>query len=653
MDEMAAGAEGESSAAPTTDARTAGLISGRYRIGDLLGTGGSASVFAAVDTASLAAGGVGPNPVALKILHPHLSRSGPFREAFFVEARAAAGLRHPNIARVLGSGVHDTGEEPQAWIAFELVPGVTLAEHIERNGALEPGRALTVASAVLRALDAVHARGLIHRDVSPANIMVDADDRGEFSIGDVRLLDFGLADAAGRPVLGTDVLLSAPAAQAQQDQRAPGLPVVPVAPGVLGSVNYMSPEQARGDAVDERGDLYQLGGVLHFALTGRPPFPRDSPAAVMRAHVLAPPPVPSVLHSGIPRAVDRIVVKALLKDPASRFQSAAEMAGGIGFLLASGVVRRTGQGRSAGEERTLVIGQTDAGVTTLFPLAGPARSGSPSPVPQVDGNAGRRAPDALVAVAAEPAWARSGRPPGGSRLWLLALLVVGGIGAAWAGASGGSVPASIAIASSIPSAAPTSSPVPAAGGVQPVTAPRTQTVPMPELASLTLAAARAALAAAGLEVGSVAPQDSALPADTVLASVPASGTLIEPGRRVDLVIASGSNAIPTVLGLTRDAAVAALEGAGFVALAEIRTDSTATPGTVIARLPSAQSGLPLGTVVTLIVASPAPPVPELPPAPAPTSASPKPTPAPTVAPDPDLDPNPGTTPSPAARSASR
>ncbi|TFC31630.1 serine/threonine-protein kinase [Cryobacterium sp. TMT2-18-3] len=604
-----------------------GLISGRYRLGDLLGTGGSASVFAAVDTATFSDGDVGAHrAVALKILHPHLSRSDHSRRAFLAEATAAAGLRHPNIAQVLGIGVHDTGEEPQAWIALELVPGITLAEHIERNGALEPGQALTIASAVLRALEASHARGLIHRDVSPANIMVDTDDGGGFLIGDVRLLDFGLADAAGRPVLGTDVLRSAPAPQAREDQKAPGLSIEAVAPGVLGSVYYMSPEQARGGVVDERGDLYQLGGVLHFVLTGKPPFSRDSAAAVMRAHVLAPPPVPSVLRSGIPRAVDRIVVKALMKDPASRFQSAAEMAGGIGILIASGVVGPAGRGRAAGDERTRVFGQTAAPASDE---PGSVAPGSEAPAGDLPG----------------PDWARSGRTRSGSGLWLLALLVVGGIAVGWVVAAGGSEPASIAVASSLPTSPPTPSPVPATDGIS--TDILIQRVRMPELTSLTLAAARAALAEAGLEVGAVETQASALPADTVLASLPAEGTRIDPGRTVDLVIASGSNAIPTVRGLTQAAAAVAFEEAGFVVLTESRADSTVPPGTVLASLPAAQTVWRLGTTVTLIVASAAFPVPEVPPTPAPTSTSQTPTHAPTNAPDP------GATPAPAATSASR
>jgi eukaryotic-like serine/threonine-protein kinase len=205
-----------------------GLVSGRYRLGELLGTGGSASVFTALDIET-------DTVVALKILHPHLSDPVQTREAFFAEARAAAVLRHPNIVAVLGVGVHDPGEEPLAWIALDLAPGVSLAEHVEKHGALGVDDALTLAAGVLLALEAAHAVGLIHRDISPANVMVDVRPDSKLAVGAVRLLDFGLADAAGRPALGTDLLRSS-AVHGDTATR-------PV--GVLGSVNYMSPEQHR------------------------------------------------------------------------------------------------------------------------------------------------------------------------------------------------------------------------------------------------------------------------------------------------------------------------------------------------------------------------------------------------------------------------
>ena len=210
------------------------------------------------------------------------------------------GLRHPNVAGVLKVGVDEASDEPVAWIALERAAGLSLAEHVDRHGPLGVADALTAADGVLRALEAAHAVGLVHRDVSPANVMIAIDGDGRLDVGGVRLLDFGLADAAGRAALGTDVLRSE--AVAEDTGGA----------GVIGNVNYMSPEQVRGAAVDERGDVYQAGAVLYFALTGRVPFLRR-PGRDDVSALESPPPVPSVMDSRIPRQVDRIVVRTLLK----------------------------------------------------------------------------------------------------------------------------------------------------------------------------------------------------------------------------------------------------------------------------------------------------------------------------------------------------
>ncbi|MEC5150685.1 PASTA domain-containing protein [Cryobacterium sp. GrIS_2_6] len=646
-----------------------GLISGRYRLGELLGTGGSASVFSAVDTQ---AGEGAVTEIALKILHPHLSRSDRAREAFFAEARGAAVLRHPNIVAVLGVGVHHTGhgrgpgagtagtgtgtsadadaganaEEPQAWIALDRAPGISLAEYVEHRGALPVGQALTVASAVLRALEAAHDIGLVHRDVSPANIMVDPDPAGHVGIAGVRLLDFGLADAAGRPALGTDVLRSAPDATTQE---------IPAVQSVLGSVNYMSPEQARGDAVDERGDVYQLGGVLYFALTARPPFVRDSVAAVMRAHVQSPPPVPSVQHSGIPRSVDRLVVKALLKDPDARFPSAAAMgaavdaaldrigAGGVpGRAAAPPEVALPGGGRvlpsddttglfRPGDlaelaERTMVLGAVPVPDPVPVPHPVPAAVPAPATIVHATGNARAGTASAAVVVPPDnPAWVRSGRSRRrGGGLWAVSMiLVIGGV-FAWVLAAGGAAPTSVAVTSSTPApASATAGPMITAHATA---APKT--IRVPEVSVMTLDGARAALAALGLRLGALTLQDSGRPLDTVLGVSPVAGTFLNPGDPVDLTVASGSNTVPDTVGLSKAEAIAALENAGFLVLTDSRPDPAATPGTVIAVAPSGQKTLRLGTSITLTLSA----VPE--PSATPTATStpppgPTPTPAPT------------------------
>ncbi|WP_153001510.1 serine/threonine-protein kinase, partial [Microbacterium testaceum] len=174
------------------------------------------------------------------------------------------------------------------------------------EGVLSPAEVVDVGSDVLSGLAAAHRAELIHRDVSPANVLVRLVDGGLRAT----LLDFGLADAAGRTAHGDDVLRSS---------------VTAATAGVVGNAHFASPEQLSGSAVGPAGDLYQVGGLLYFALTGRAPFESGDRAAVVRGHLNAPPPVPSVRRRGIPQAIDRVVVRALLKDPSLRYTDADEM----------------------------------------------------------------------------------------------------------------------------------------------------------------------------------------------------------------------------------------------------------------------------------------------------------------------------------------
>ncbi|TFB94612.1 serine/threonine-protein kinase [Cryobacterium sp. HLT2-28] len=592
-----------------------GLISGRFRLGELLGTGGSASVFAAVDTENEFG-----RPVALKILHPHLSRAALSREAFFAEATAAAVLRHPNIVAVHGVGVHDPDREPLAWIALDLAPGVSLAEHVEKWGALPVPDALTVAAGVLAALEAAHLAGLIHRDISPANIMIDPQHDGTLTTAGVLLLDFGLADAAGRPALGADVVRTPASVRAVR-----GGPLA-----VLGSAHYLAPEQARGENVDERGDVYQLGGVLHFALTARPPFLRESTAAVLRAHLDAPPPVMSVLRSGIPRGVDRIVVRAMLKDPAARFQSAAEMGAAVAEQRSESD-GRGGRQRLGDPTRTTAfstnnttafattdsVSGNDLTRTTVLvpPAAAPGPPQPPTTLRPTTMPAGAR----RTAARAPGAQGRAGRSRAGS---LVAGLIVAGIIAlAWANASDDTARSSVAVTST-----PSATATPVATTTAPATLAPRASVRVPELTSMSLAEARAALAGSGLEVGRLATQESVRAGDTVLGVTPVPGSRVSPGASVDLVVASGSNAVPEVSGMTSGEAIAAIQSAGFVTLTESRSDAARVPGTVLGSAPGAGTVLRLRTAVTVTVA--AAPTPN----PAPSTSSPAPTSDPTSTP---------------------
>jgi len=561
-----------------------GLVSGRYRLGELLGTGGSASVFAAVDVRDDSA-------LALKILHPHLSNDPAARGALLREARAAAGLRHPNIVAVL-----DAGEDPggTAWIALELAPGVSLAEHVELHGVLGSLQTVALAAGVLRGLEAAHAAGLMHRDVSPANIMLSPGADALLTADDVRLLDFGLADVAGRAALAPRAPDSA--------ASAPG--------GALGSVNYVSPEQASGASVDERGDIYQLGAVLYFALTGRPPFPRDTAAETVEAHLSAPPPVPSVVQPRIPRAVDRLVVKAMLKAPGDRFPSAAAMLLAVDALtLGAAQPHAHAQGTAQPhplEPRTL-----------LLPAA---RTSNSERRPRLPQSAPRPA-----APAALPASAPAPPPAADDSSWLwksgIALVVVVAI-VAWivSSASGGPTPQ----AATEPSASVVQTPAASASAPAqaPVPPPAPVAATVPSVAGGSITDARLAIEAAGLVAGEISDENSASAAGTVLRSSPEEGSSQSPGSVVSLVVASGLGTVPEVARLGRDAAIAAVQNAGFSVLMAVRDDTAAVTGTILGTDPLAGTAVLLGRPVTILVAF----------APAAAQPSPVPTPSGTAVP---------------------
>ncbi|MFB9749789.1 serine/threonine-protein kinase, partial [Leifsonia shinshuensis] len=262
-----------------------------FRTGEVLGRGGSATVYAARPVAWRPPAGSRSTPIALKVLHPELARTPGAADAFFAEARALERVAHPNVVRVLGYGT--TGGA--AWIAFERAPGVSLAALVDDRGALLPEEAAAVTDGILRGLSAVHAAGLVHRDLSPANVFVAAGEDGALTAAGVRLIDFGLADVPGRTALAADVLR---AGDAGDDEV-----------GVVGSAGYLSTEHALGLPVDERGDLYQVAALLHLMVTGRPPFQRATAAELMEAHADAPPPVPSVQDSAIPSYIDGLVLR--------------------------------------------------------------------------------------------------------------------------------------------------------------------------------------------------------------------------------------------------------------------------------------------------------------------------------------------------------
>jgi serine/threonine-protein kinase len=297
------------------------VLGGRYRLEETIAAGGMGTVFAATDERL-------HRRVAVKVLKEHLATDPKFVERFQREARAAAALSHPNVASVFDFGEDDS----TPFIVMEMAPGRDLARVLREEGPLAPERARGIAAQMCAALAHAHAAGLVHRDVKPANVIVDDGGR-------VRVTDFGIARASGDSTL-----------------TATG--------SVLGSAHYMAPEQASGAPVTAAADVYSAGIVLYEMLTNALPFTGDSALAVAMRHVSDDVPPPSLVNRDVPPSLDEIVARATARDPAARWTGADTMALAL---------------RGAGEEPTApiaagatqVIGPEGAGTaTSVWPIPG-------------------------------------------------------------------------------------------------------------------------------------------------------------------------------------------------------------------------------------------------------------------------------------------
>src|SRR5205823_155499 len=264
------------------------LLSNRYELGDTLGYGGMSEVHHGHDVRL-------GREVAIKILRADLARDPQFQERFRREAQNAAALNHPAIVAVYDTGEANTEFGPLPYIVMEYVSGRTLRDMVKTEGALSQKRAMEVMADVSAALDFSHRHGIVHRDVKPANVMITNQ-------GAVKVMDFGIARAMHD-------------GQAAMTQTA----------AVIGTAQYLSPEQARGEGVDARSDVYAAGCVVYELVTGEPPFTGDSPVAVAYQHVREDPKAPASVNPSVSPELDAIVLKALAKGPANRYQSAAEM----------------------------------------------------------------------------------------------------------------------------------------------------------------------------------------------------------------------------------------------------------------------------------------------------------------------------------------
>jgi beta-lactam-binding protein with PASTA domain/tRNA A-37 threonylcarbamoyl transferase component Bud32 len=513
------------------------LVGGRYEEGEPLGRGGMAEVRKGVDNRL-------GRTVAIKRLRIDLASDATFQARFRREAQSAASLNHPTIV-----SVYDTGEEPDPngsgitipYIVMELVTGKTLRDLIREGRKIMPERALEITSGVLEALDYSHRAGIVHRDIKPGNVMLTPQ-------GQVKVMDFGIA----RAVADTSSTMTQTAA-------------------VIGTAQYLSPEQARGETVDARSDLYSTGCLLYELLTGRPPFVGESPVSVAYQHVREQPLPPSSFDPDIPPEVDAVVLKALAKSREERYQSAAEMRQDIHRVL-------------AGQQVT----------APMAPVAAMSETRA-------------MAPTAIAATAATQAYRQAGDddllPPGGDDLdqdsrsrrnrglayFLLGLAIVAvAVGA-------------YALFTSL------SNDNEGSGGTATTTPPAK--VAVPDVTGKSVADATQLLADKGLKLAAGPAETS----DTVgrglaIRQDPEAGTEAEQGSTVTVVFSSGRSAfpVPDVIGKSESQARKALEGtAGNFKVKEetVKQDSAEKEGTVLAVSPDPNGQYPSGQVFTLTVSS--------------------------------------------------
>jgi len=547
-------------------------LGGRYELGELFGHGGMADVRKGRDLRL-------DRAVAVKMLRTDLARDATFQARFRREAQSAASLNAPCVVAVYDTGEDELDGVHVPSIVMEYVDGQTLRELMRSGQRLMPNRALEITDGVLAALEYSHEQGIIHRDIKPANVMLAGN-------GDVKVMDFGIARAVAD-------------SGATMTQTA----------NVLGTAQYLSPEQARGETVDARSDIYSTGCLLYELLTGRPPFQGESPVAVAYQHVRENPVPPTTLNPDVGPEADAIVMKALTKNPGNRYQSATEMRADI---------RRALDGATVAAPPVMAEPPTQA-ITTVIPDE-----------PTTDDKRRRRGFIALLIGA------------------IIALLLLGV--AAWALLGGD------ANAVTVPDV--TNQPIKEAqhtlddaglsydvqtqnsdkkkntvlsqdpaGGAQAekgdtvtlVVSKGPQKVAVPPLAGLSRDDAINEITDAGLVYAGSNDVSSDQPAGTVISSDPAEGKMVNEGSNVTLNVSNGEVAVPNVVNDSVDVATARLENAGFDVTPVNEITDRADPGTVIAQDPQGGSTARLGTNIVITVAqAPATPSPSETPTPTPS-----------------------------------
>ena len=562
-----------------TDGRGGGdprpVLGGRYELGPQLGRGGMAEVHEALDRRL-------NRTVAVKMLRTDLARDASFQARFRREAQSAASLNAPTIV-----AVYDTGEDMLdgarvPYIVMEYVSGQTLREMLRSGQRLTVQRSLEITDQTLQALDYSHRNGIVHRDIKPANIMVTRS-------GQVKVMDFGIA----RAVADSGATLTQTS-------------------NVLGTAQYLSPEQARGETVDARSDVYSAGCLLYELVTGQPPFSGESPVAVAYQHVREAAPVPSTVNPDVPTEVDAVVMKSMAKNPDNRYQTAAEMRADVDRAMHGIPV-------AAPPVMADLPTQTMPGLDTTAAIA---TTGSPTRRRAGWYIALTLAVVAVLGLLGAAAWALFGADQnkvvvpdvrGQSVEQARATLQAKGLELGVQTPQPSEEPKNTVIAQNPPADTEVT-----AGQVVDITfSSGPEQVPVPPVVGLSQSDAIAAIQAVGLKVGKIRQQPSDQPAGNVIQSRPPEGTSVDAGSSVTLVLSTGEVAVPGVVGQTEAQARATLAQAGFD-VSVVYVTGAGNPGTVVAQSPTADTSLRLGSVVTIsVLQAPSPTPTPSPPSPSP------------------------------------
>ncbi len=501
------------------------LIAGRYRIGSLVGRGGMAEVYEGYDTRL-------GRTVAIKLLKSDLANDPSFEEKFRGEAQASARMAHPSIVRIYDAGEEETTDSngnlvKTPFIIMELVKGKLLREIIH-SGSVDIEKAIKYVTGILSALEVSHRSGIIHRDIKPANVMISENDA-------VKVMDFGIA----RAVSDNSATQAATA-------------------GIVGTAQYFSPEQARGETVDARTDLYSTGVILYELLAGRPPFKGESAVSVAYQHVSEMAPNPSDFNPQVTAELNAVVMRAMAKDRDERFQSAEEFREHL-LAAQSGVVVTRPQPKPLTQIEPV---QVDA--TELLE--------KPESLPTALLEGFETAPSEQVSISSNKV----------------------GIGVLWGLGTGVAV-ILIGLVFWLFSIGANTNTNPSGNGVT-----------VANVANSLYEDALEALTAQDLVVLRVYEQSDTVPAGVVIRQEPEAGTLVLPKTPITVYVSSGATevVVPNLVGTQEANAVAMIEQAGLtVGSITVTGSPTVEEGVVITSDPVAGAKLPQGSVVNLILSN--------------------------------------------------